>query len=272
MMKQYFSTFKRLNSIRLYSNSSSSNISQQSEISNSTLKSTNSKLSARERAKFTALSFKDIFEGFITNEESFDPIDTTPIFADPKKFVGLTTFHRDQVIQELEKRMKRNWNDISNDYKRTAYFISYGNWGVREDLSNNLYSNSIPEDLPFKIPSEVKNFHPKPSNIIKLLPPIDLMQISPTRKEEFKNMTRRLDPFTKTVVYLCIIISLLALWRDQLYGEEYYTDEIPESPLVLIELQRQKEQEELERLEIERKVKESNERLKGKKWYYLWLK
>ncbi|KAH3684254.1 hypothetical protein WICPIJ_004774 [Wickerhamomyces pijperi] len=245
------------------------------------------KLSAKERAKFSSMSIRDIFDGFLTTEESYDPIDTKPIFEDPSKFPALSTFHRDQVIQEVEKRMKRNWGLMTDDQKRMAYYISYANWGPRETLSegSTKYGNVPPEDLPFALPSKLAMVNPTALTKIHKLPDVDLLQISEGRKEEFKNMTRKFDPLSKAVIYFALIISCLALWRDKLYGEEdmeRLKHELPESPLVLAELKRQQEYEDEQRLIKEKQEQEERERLtleeeqskrsSAKKWYYLWLR
>lgn len=209
-------------------------------------------------------SFKSIFDGFLTTEETFEPVDIKPVLKDPRKFVELNQYHRDQIIEELEKRFKQPWRKVPAEYKRLSYFISYGNYSVREELQDNLFADVKPEDLPFASPSPMAS---SPKDLVHRLPDIDLWQTSPERKEQFKKMTRRLDPMSKTVVYLAALIALVALYRDKTIGEDGMVIDIPENPLVLADLRR--EQEKLEREIIEQLALEESKR---RKWYYLWLK
>jgi hypothetical protein len=232
----------------------------------STHPETQPKISSREKAELVSSSFKSIFDGFLTSEETYEPVDIKPILAQPRKFVDLHQFHRDQVIEDLEKRFKQPWKKVPDEYKRLSYFISYANYGVREELTDNLYANVKPEDLPFAKPSKTGTA----GEIIRKLPEVDLWQASPLRQEQFRKMTRRLDPLSKTVVYLAALIALIALYRDKTIGEDGMVIEIPESALLLADLKRNQEREQKEKEEQDRKAQE--EREMSKKWYYLWLK
>ncbi len=220
----------------------------------------------RQKIELAQQGLKDIFDGFLTTEETFEPIDTKPILANPKSYDTLTEFHRNQVFEEVDKKLRRNWNDVSQDVKRMAYYISYGNYGPRHDLKNNLFRDVVPEDLPFNTPSIAKIG--KVGDKVKQLPPVDLEQINAQRKENWNRMTRRLDPFTKFIVYLAAFISLGALYRDKFVEDSKV--EVPENSLVLADLQREleaqakKEEKELDEIKEQKKD--------GKKWYYLWLK
>lgn len=220
-------------------------------------------VSARERIELQRTSIKDIFDGFLTTEENFQPIDTKPILAEPRKFASLNTFHRQQVQDEVEKRLRRDWKDVPLDSKRMAYFISYGNYGPREDLKDNLFANSIPEDLPFALPSKISSIKPNKNDVAHKLPEIDPYQTTESRKQDYKRMTRSLDPVSKAVVYLALIVSLIALYRDK-YIEVEEIKEL-ESPLLIAEKKRQLEQELKEKEIIE--IQKPN-----KRWYFLWLK
>lgn len=223
--------------------------------------------SSREKAELVSSSLKSIFDGFLTTEESYEPVDIKPILANPRAFAELNQFHRDQITDDLTKRFKQKWQNISPEYKRLSYFVSYGNYGPREELQDNLFANVKPEDLPFASPAAVAT---SPLDKIHKLPEVDMWQSSPLRQEQFRKMTRRLDPMSKTVVYLALIISLLALYRDKTIGEDGMVIDVPESPLLLADIKRQqdveREQKELEERQLQL------ERSNSKKWYFLWLR
>lgn len=165
--------------------------------------------------------------------------------------------------------MKQNWNRMTPEHKRMAYFISYGNWDAREGFENNLVKDHKPEDLPFEKPARLAK---GPNDIVKELPLRDLWQVSEKRREDYKKMTRRLDPVSKVVVYLAVIISMLAVYRDKTVGEsEMIVGDVPDSPLMLADLKRQQEYEAAE-LKKKQEDEEAKKKSKAKKWYYLWLK
>jgi hypothetical protein len=224
-------------------------------------------LSSRERIELARSSIRDIFDGFLTTEENFQPIDTKPILADPRKFAALDTFHRQQVQDEVEKRLRRDWKDVPLESKRMSYYISYGNYGVREDLRDNLFADVKPEDLPFAVPSQISTVHPNGSDIVKRLPEVDPYQANEKRKEQYRKMTRVLDPISKTVVYFAAIVTLLALYRDK-YVEVEKIEQL-DSPLLIAEKKRQAEQDQKAQDLIEGI---QNEAKSNKKWYYLWLR
>ncbi|CCH42655.1 hypothetical protein BN7_2199 [Wickerhamomyces ciferrii] len=226
----------------------------------------------RQRIELAQNGIKDIFEGFLTSEESYDPIDTKPIMANPPLYINLSEFQRQQVREELDKRSRQNWNKLTSDMKKMSYFHSYGNYGPREDLSNNWNKLIAPEDLPFKIPS-ISKIAKLPSEKIHKLDEVDLEQVSPKRIENWNKMTRRLDPFTKSIVYIAALVSLYALYNDKMMEKEgkipdyEELENIPESSLVLIDLKREQELADLKTKQEQSEVKNQN-----KKWYYLWLK
>lgn len=225
----------------------------------------------RQKIELAQAGIKDIFDGFLTTEESFEPIDTKPILANPRLFNGLSEFHKNQVKEEVEKRLRRNWNDVAVDSKKMAYYIAYGNYGPREDLTDNLYSNHIPEDLPFALPTQAK-ISQSSTDKVKKLPPVDLDQINEVRRKRWNDMTRKLDPITKFVVYFAVVVSLIALYRDKFIEEETLT--VPESALLIADMEREQElqsKKEKEEVDLMEKGKEE-ERKNSKKWYYLWLK
>lgn len=224
------------------------------------------KVSSREKAELISSSLKSIFDGFLTNEETYEPVDIKPVLGNPRKFVELHQYHRDQIMEDLEKRFKQPWRNVSDDYKRLAYFISYGNYSAREDFKDNLFQDCKPEDLPFTKPSPLG----VPGAKIHKVPEVDLWQVSPGRRADFRKITRTLDPMSKTVVYLAAVIALIALYRDKTVGEDDTLLDIPESPLLIADMKHQKEWE----LAREDKLlkEQAEQRHSGKKWYYLWLK
>lgn len=223
------------------------------------------KITARQKIEIAQKSFSDIFEGYFTNEETFEKINSKPIFENPRKFLELSQFHRQQVIEECEKLMKRDWKNISIETKRLTYFIAYGNWGARDDLADNLNSTQPPEDLPFVLPSKIRLVDPKPDDKVHLLPPIDLTQVSEKRRAYWKNSMKTFDPFTRVIIYITATVALVALYQDK-YGE-YEELNVEESPLL--------QDSEINNIVVplnEHQEEQNQEKKKSKKWYYLWLK
>jgi hypothetical protein len=124
-----------------------------------------------------------------------------------------------------------------------------------------------PEDLPFAVPSQISTVHPNGSDIVKRLPEVDPYQANEKRKEQYRKMTRVLDPISKTVVYFAAIVTLLALYRDK-YVEVEKIEQL-DSPLLIAEKKRQAEQDQKAQDLIEGI---QNEAKSNKKWYYLWLR
>lgn len=216
----------------------------------------------REAAKLALQSIKDIGNIFgSSSEDAVQSIDTKPIYDNPALFSKLNLLHQGQVVKELQEKFDGKWSKLTQAEKKLAYYIYYGNWGLRERFSN-WDSMTPPFDLPFHVPSRIKTSHPTLSTIIsKENPPVILSQ-TPVRAKDFD--VKRVDGFSKFFIYLTIFISLLAIYRDKNIGEEGKpTEIIIEDP---------HERDRLKKLQEESEENKKNPDKKGKKWYYLWLK
>lgn len=216
-----------------------------------------------EAAKLAIQSMKDLGSLFSSSsDDSTQPIDTKPVFENYKLFGTLSLLHQGQVLKELQAKFDSNWNKLTLNEKQMGYYIAYGNWGAREKFSN-WNTQEPPLDLPFHLPSQIRTTMPLPKDKVHELEPVILAE-TPIRKEEFD--TSKMDPMTKTFIYITIFITMLAFARDKKIGEEGKPKE------VIIEDQYLKlKQEEQKQLENEQN-KESKEPLRNRKWYYLWLK
>lgn len=209
-----------------------------------------------EAAKLAVQSLKDMGTMFLSEsaEEAVQPIDTAPIFEDPRLFGSLSLLHQGQVLKELQEKFDKNWNKLSLQDKKLGYFIAYGNWGVREHFTNWATAEA-PYDLPFKVPSQLQSTSPSPSTIIRKLEPVVLAE-TPVRQKQFD--TKKMDPVTKTLIYITLFISLWAIARDKNTGEEGMPREI----VIADPYEEERQKRELEKIKPP----------PAKKWYYLWLK
>lgn len=214
-----------------------------------------------EAARLALQSLKDMGSLFSSgNEDSMQPIDTAPIYEHPELFTDLNVFHQGQVVQELQLKFEDKWTKLTPQDKKLAFFIYYGNWGPRQKFSN-WNDASAPLDLPFTVPAVIKNVTPKAKDIVKKLHPVILSETE-VRKEQFD--TKKMDPVTKTFIYIAIFITMFALARDKKIGEEGK----PAEPFLHDPYKKKKEED-----ERAQKALEEAEALKNKRhWYYLWLK
>ncbi|KAI5959910.1 uncharacterized protein KGF55_005142 [Candida pseudojiufengensis] len=227
----------------------------------------------QQAAQLAAQSIKDIgsiFSSSSSNDDpSTQPIDTKPIYENPQLFPSLSLLHQGQVIKELQNKYDKKWHNLTQKDKLLGYFISYGNWGVRENF-NNWNDQTAPLDLPFHIPSNIKTISPSPTDIIRKLNPELKLSETPIRINQFNY--KKMDPATKFIIYIIIFISLFAIYRDKAIGEAGKPKEVVIEDKYEIERQAKLKQLELELLlakeEEIRKEKEKQRR----KWYYLWLK
>lgn len=217
-----------------------------------------------EAAKLAIQSVKDLGSIFSSSsEDSTQPIDTRPVFEDPTLFGTLSLLHQGQVLKELQEKFDKNWNKLTTKEKQMGYYIAYGNWGVREKFSN-WNTSEAPLDLPFKLPSKIQSTNPLPTDKIHKLEPVILAE-TPVRKEEFD--TSKMDPMTKTFIYITLFVALFAIARDKNTGEDGKPRE------VVIEDEYLKQKEERERRAAALEEHERQERASsGRKWYYLWLR
>lgn len=247
----------RIFATRWYSKSIESN----NKSSNDTLSEEDKK---REAAKLAMQSLKDVKNMFgSSSDDAVQPIDTEPIFNDPKLFGSLSLLHQGQVLKELQDKYDKKWHKLNLKEKRLGYYIAYGNWGVREDF-NNWNTMEPPLDLPFHLKT-VKSVNPLKDTIVKKVDPVILAE-TPVRIKQFD--FKKMDNPTKVFIYLTIFIIMLAIARDKKIGEEGKPTEV-----IIIdpyEEQRKQRQKELEQKLLEMKLKDLES--KKKKWYYLWLK
>lgn len=220
----------------------------------------------KEAAELAMQSMKDL-GGLFSSSSSDDatqPIDTKPIFHDPKLFGTLSLLHQGQVLKELQAKFDQKWKKLTKEEKKLGYYIYYGNWGVREKF-DNWKTNEAPYDLPFHVPSKVKTTQPtKSSTVSKLQPPVILSE-TPVRKEQFD--FKRVDGVSKFFIYLTLFICMFAIYRDKNYGEDFKPTE------VIIEDEHEKARQERQRLlELEILSEKVEKEKQSRKWYYLWLK
>lgn len=215
-----------------------------------------------EAARLAMKSLKDMGSLFSSgNDEAVQPIDTTLIFELPQLFAELSLLHQGQVLEELQAKMDDKWTKLTEKDKKLAYYIYYGNWGPREKFDN--WNNSdAPFDLPFTVPSQVRVSKPGPNDPIKKPSPVILGETE-VRKEQFD--TSKMDPVTKTFIYLTIFIAMFALARDKNTGEKG-------KPIELVVEDAYTKKKEAD--ELARKAEEDAEaaRRNQRHWYYLWLK
>ena len=186
-----------------------------------------------------------------------------------QQFGTLDLIKQAQIVSQLETKFQKSWHRLTLNEKQLAYYIGYGNWGVREKFSN-WNQSSAPLDLPF-IPNS------KLQNTTKRLPEIELSK-TPVREEQFK--VKSLDAGTKIVVFMIILIVMFALHRDKYIGEQGKPEEIviyDRYQLEREEQEKKQEEEEKERemernrLVEEKRAAEEKEKSR-KKWYYLYLR
>lgn len=206
-----------------------------------------------EAARVHVQTLKDMGSLFSSgSDDGTQPIDTAPIFKNPQIFGTLSLLHQGQVLQELQEKYDKKWHKLTEADKKLGYYIAYGDWGVREKFSN-WKSMEPPLDLPFTIPSKIRTTQPKNNDKINKLEPVILAE-TPVRREQFD--IKKMDPVTKTFIYITIFVVMLAIARDKKIGEEGKPKE------VVIEDSFQKKEPE----------PEPEPPKPSKKWYYLWLK
>ncbi|CAK9686038.1 unnamed protein product [Candida parapsilosis] len=203
-----------------------------------------------QAAQLAVQSLKD-FGSLLSpsSDDATQPIDTKPIYENPRLFPDLSLLHQGQVVNELQSKYDKNWNKLSKKDKLLGYFISYGDWGVREKFSN-WNTASAPLDLPFRVPSHPRS--PKGSDVVKLLKPVKLSE-TPVRVAQFNY--KKMDPASKFCIYLIVLIAMIAIYRDKNIGED--------GKPVEVKIQ--------DRYEIERQaIKEVEPVKETRKWYKFW--
>lgn len=218
-----------------------------------------------EAAKLALSSLKDVGSLFSSgNDDAVQPIDTSPVYENHALFGSLNVIHQDQVVKELQDKYDKKWTKMTANEKRLGYYIAYGNWGAREKF-DNWSSHEAPWDLPFRVPSQIGKHKAQPTDKIHKLEPVFLAETD-VRKDQFD--TKKMDPVTKTFIYITIFVIILALARDKKIGEAGKPVEY-----VTIDHYAQQREEEQEKLELLREAQAAAEaKAKARKWYYLWLR
>lgn len=219
-----------------------------------------------EAAKLALQSLKDVGSLFSSgNDDAVQPIDSTPVFADPTLFGHLNLLHQGQVLKELQEKYDKKWSKMSVEDKKLGYYIAYGNWGPREKFTN-WNTLEAPLDLPFVVPLQIANTSPKPTDVIHKLEPVILAE-TPVRRAQFD--TSKMDAVTKTFIYLTIFVMIVAISRDKNTGESGKPQEIVVEDLH--EMQR-REQAAAEQKAAEAEKLAAVAATNSRRWYYLWLK
>lgn len=196
-------------------------------------------------------------------DEATQPIDTAPIFKDPRRFTSISCVHQGQVIQELQTSFDLPWHQMLIQLKQLAYFIAYGDWGSREKFAN-WREMLAPLDLPFSVPSEARVRRSNGDTVrVRRLKPVVLAD-TPVRGDQFR--VRRIDSVTKFFVYLAAFIAMAAIWRDKTVGEKGIPVErtVQDPYMELYE-------RELEEARVAQEKEQTAETSNRRKWYYLWL-
>ncbi|EGW29908.1 uncharacterized protein SPAPADRAFT_63538 [Spathaspora passalidarum NRRL Y-27907] len=230
---------------------------------------------ARKQAAQLALQSLKDFGSLLSSsssDEATQPIDTAPIFEDPTLFGSLSLLHQGQVLKELQEKYDKKWEKLTLKDKKLGYYIAYGNWGSREKF-DNWNTLEAPYDLPFTVPSQVKNSHPEAKTVIKKLEPVILAETE-VRKDQFD--FKRMDGATKFFIYLTAFIVLFGLYRDKKIGEDGKPVEIIIEDHYEKARQARIAQEEEEKLQRQVEQRIATQKLEQatnqRKWYYLWLK
>lgn len=255
-------SFLVANSIRSQRLLSSSKVLNQADVPEKDGKKLTPQEAKIEAARLAMKSLKDMGSLFSSgNDEAVQPIDTSLIFELPQLFAELSLLHQGQVLEELQKKMDDKWTKLTEQDKKLAYYIYYGNWGPREKFEN-WSAVDAPLDLPFTVPSQIRLTSPGPKDLVKKPSPVILGETE-VRKEQFD--TSKMDPVTKTFIYLTIFIVMFALARDKSTGEKGKPVELVVEDLYT----KRKEAAELaRRAEEQAAITQRNQR----HWYYLWLK
>ncbi|CAK9442360.1 uncharacterized protein LODBEIA_P61030 [Lodderomyces beijingensis] len=227
-----------------------------------------------EAARLAIQSLKDVssllspHSPSSSDDPATQPIDTAPIYADPTLFPHLSMLHQGQVTSELQRKFDGKWKNLRLEDKRLAYYIGFGNWGVREKF-DNWSAMSAPLDLPFTTSAPVANGVGGNRGEVRRVRRLEERKLgeTPVRKAQFD--TRRMDGASKVVVFLVVMVAMVAVYRDKNVGERGKPQ-----PVVIVdpyEVER-REAEERKWQEERARVEAEERRKNGRKWYYLWLK
>lgn len=220
----------------------------------------------KQRNKLAVSSIKDIFESFLpsgNDDEVFD-IDPKPIYADPPKFLTLSQPLQQCVQDDLAKQLKKKWASVPIEVKKFHYFLCYSNHGPRESFPG-LDSINAPLDLPFK-PHAVVNSKPElKTPVHKQAFKLNLGALGPKRAEQARKDSM-MDPYSKFVIFLLILITALNFKRDYRVQSN---GRVPVNKYEKVISERQQLEEEIAKRE---EAESQPEPIRSRKWYYLYLK
>lgn len=216
----------------------------------------------KQRNQLAASSLRDVFEAFGSssqeedwNTENFDP---KPVYDNPSNFYKISFAEQQHIVKELqEKWLLLNWSKVPHGVKAVSYLVAYGNYGPREKF------DSKPADLPFKTPSFITETSPNAETLVRPVAPVSLNLCTEERRKQY-NKERKMDPVSKTVIFVCAILTVINFKRDRRINN---TNTVPLNEYEIYLQKKPQEEEEAERVYAVQDVKNGE-----KKWYYLWLK
>lgn len=126
-------------------------------------------------------------------------------------FHNLTTQEREliEVFQSLGTP-SMNWRDVPLVSKQLQFYISFGSYGPREGIT---FLGSKPEDFIWSKTSR----RLLPGQTVRKLPKdatTNTWTCIPSRKANFERMKKGLDPGTRIIAWLGILIVMIASVRD----------------------------------------------------------
>ncbi|ANZ74157.1 BA75_00379T0 [Komagataella pastoris] len=228
----------------------------------------------KERNILAKSSLRDILDSIVPGSVQDDDVtkyDPTPVYDDYRKYNSLSYPQQRYIIDSFkDDKFRKPWGKIPKSMKRLNYYISYGNYGPRDGFQP-VESDQPSFDLPFRLPSIITTHIPKPSTLVRKLPPVNYRTCGEKRKEQYEK-ERRMDPISKMIIFSTLILTVINFKRDR---KVVNTDHVPVNEYE--EYQRVLEKEERdyrEMLEARDNPQPSNSDSKTRKrrWYYLWIR
>lgn len=183
------------------------------------------------------------------------------------------SLHKNTELNQIINKISTETTGASSDSEKSALQMS-GNALDTLQLNNR---PEIPPDLPFKLPSILRTFKPKSSDVIHKLPTLDPRSFGLKRLKQYKQ-DRRMNPVNRIVLVLTIFLTVLCFKQDRRVN---VTGKAPDYPWDVEEREEREEQEkkkrEIEELEkAQRKLdlaelEAERKSQKSRRWYYLWL-
>ncbi|SCU78116.1 LADA_0A03928g1_1 [Lachancea dasiensis] len=110
-----------------------------------------------------------------------------------------------------------HWKEIPWVQKQLLFYTGYGSYGPRENIS---FLGSKPEDFIWRHPAKVLKSEQKVHQLKKEQLQ-NVWTCIPQRKSRFDSMRTGLDPGTRMVAFIGIVVALLATFEDfQLYQDK----------------------------------------------------